>query len=44
MLKVDRGDFATRTPYADHPVSIGYGATISAPHMVIVIVISLSSN
>ncbi|VDK70139.1 unnamed protein product [Litomosoides sigmodontis] len=33
MLKVDRGDFTTRTPYADHPVSIGYGATISAPHM-----------
>ncbi|CAG9532448.1 unnamed protein product [Cercopithifilaria johnstoni] len=33
MLKVDRGDFTTVTPYGDHPVSIGYGATISAPHM-----------
>uniref|UniRef100_A0A0N5A8P3 Protein-L-isoaspartate O-methyltransferase n=1 Tax=Syphacia muris TaxID=451379 RepID=A0A0N5A8P3_9BILA len=33
MLKIDRGDFAPFTPYGDHPVSIGYGATISAPHM-----------
>uniref|UniRef100_A0A0R3RQ76 Protein-L-isoaspartate O-methyltransferase n=1 Tax=Elaeophora elaphi TaxID=1147741 RepID=A0A0R3RQ76_9BILA len=33
MLKVDRGDFTVVTPYGDHPVSIGYGATISAPHM-----------
>lgn len=33
MLSVDRGDFAPRTPYGDHPVSIGYSATISAPHM-----------
>ncbi|VDO33456.1 unnamed protein product [Onchocerca flexuosa] len=33
MLKVDRGDFAPVTPYGDHPVSIGHGATISAPHM-----------
>lgn len=34
MLSVDRGDFAPSTPYGDHPVSIGYSATISAPHMV----------
>uniref|UniRef100_F1L479 Protein-L-isoaspartate(D-aspartate) O-methyltransferase n=1 Tax=Ascaris suum TaxID=6253 RepID=F1L479_ASCSU len=33
MLSVDRGDFAPSTPYGDHPVSIGYSATISAPHM-----------
>ncbi|KAK6108154.1 Protein-L-isoaspartate(D-aspartate) O-methyltransferase domain protein [Brugia pahangi] len=33
MLKVDRADFTAITPYGDHPVSIGYGATISAPHM-----------
>lgn len=33
MLSVDRADFAPHTPYEDHPVSIGYGATISAPHM-----------
>ncbi|EFO28454.1 protein-L-isoaspartate O-methyltransferase [Loa loa] len=33
MLKVDRADFTSVTPYGDHPVSIGYGATISAPHM-----------
>lgn len=34
MLSVDRGDFTAVTPYGDHPVAIGYGATISAPHMV----------
>ncbi|VDN06121.1 unnamed protein product [Thelazia callipaeda] len=33
MLQIDRGDFTSTTPYGDHPVSIGYGATISAPHM-----------
>ncbi|VDN24953.1 unnamed protein product [Gongylonema pulchrum] len=33
MLSVDRGDFTAVTPYADRPVGIGYGATISAPHM-----------
>ncbi|VDK18479.1 unnamed protein product [Anisakis simplex] len=33
MLEVDRGDFAPQTPYGDHPVGIGYAATISAPHM-----------
>eukprot|EP01084_Bolivina_argentea_P002912 5430_1 len=33
MKKVDRADFAPRNPYQDKPQSIGYGATISAPHM-----------
>ena len=26
-----RNDYAPRRPYSDHPQSIGYGATISAP-------------
>lgn len=33
MLKVDRGHFTNRDKYADSPQSIGYKATISAPHM-----------
>ncbi|KAI8847164.1 protein-L-isoaspartate O-methyltransferase [Chytridium lagenaria] len=36
MLKVDRANYVPpecAKPYRDHPVSIGYGATISAPHM-----------
>lgn len=33
MLKVDRGDFCPSTPYQDCPQYIGFGATISAPHM-----------
>lgn len=33
MLKVDRADFAPKDPYIDKPQSIGYNATISAPHM-----------
>uniref|UniRef100_A0A7S1CBR0 protein-L-isoaspartate(D-aspartate) O-methyltransferase n=1 Tax=Bicosoecida sp. CB-2014 TaxID=1486930 RepID=A0A7S1CBR0_9STRA len=34
MLKVDRADFAPRgTAYQDAPQLIGYGVTISAPHM-----------
>lgn len=37
MLKVDRGNFSKHDHYADAPSSIGYGATISAPHMVIII-------
>jgi protein-L-isoaspartate(D-aspartate) O-methyltransferase len=38
MLAVDRGEFSADQgeAYADHPHSIGYGATISAPHMHIV--------
>ncbi|KAL3696165.1 hypothetical protein R1sor_010241 [Riccia sorocarpa] len=35
MLKVDRGHFVPEdgSPYDDCPQSIGYGVTISAPHM-----------
>ncbi|KAI9276756.1 protein-L-isoaspartate O-methyltransferase [Phascolomyces articulosus] len=33
MKAVDRNDYAPRYPYLDEPQSIGYGATISAPHM-----------
>ena len=33
MLSVDRKYFAPKGPYYDSPCSIGYGATISAPHM-----------
>lgn len=36
MLQVDRSDFVinpTMMPYFDQPQSIGYNATISAPHM-----------
>ncbi|KAH7730042.1 L-isoaspartate [Aphelenchoides avenae] len=33
MKAVDRGDFTQHNPYEDCPQSIGYGATISAPHM-----------
>ena len=35
MRTVDRGDFAKRNFYEDFPQYIGYGATISAPHMVL---------
>ncbi|CAL8088225.1 unnamed protein product [Calicophoron daubneyi] len=33
MLSVDRGSFTKYYPYDDRPISIGYSATISAPHM-----------
>ncbi|OBZ81984.1 Protein-L-isoaspartate(D-aspartate) O-methyltransferase [Choanephora cucurbitarum] len=33
MKKVDRKDFCPRDPYEDSPQTIGYAATISAPHM-----------
>lgn len=33
MLSVDRADFCSVNPYFDSPESIGYNATISAPHM-----------
>lgn len=33
FLEVDRAHYAPRSPYEDHPQSIGHGATISAPHM-----------
>lgn len=34
LLTVDRGNFVDSSKYVDSPMSIGYGATISAPHMV----------
>ena len=34
MLAVDRGHFVSSNQYMDSPQYIGYGATISAPHMV----------
>ncbi|CAD6196451.1 unnamed protein product [Caenorhabditis auriculariae] len=33
MLAVDRGDFTNNNPYEDRPQTIGFNATISAPHM-----------
>eukprot|EP00735_Rhodelphis_limneticus_P004024 TRINITY_DN15572_c0_g1::TRINITY_DN15572_c0_g1_i1::g.28483::m.28483 TRINITY_DN15572_c0_g1::TRINITY_DN15572_c0_g1_i1::g.28483 ORF type:complete len:249 (-),score=26.27,sp/P22062/PIMT_RAT/55.16/7e-80,PCMT/PF01135.14/1.4e-73,Methyltransf_31/PF13847.1/3.7e+03,Methyltransf_31/PF13847.1/1.5e-08,Methyltransf_18/PF12847.2/5.9e-08,Methyltransf_26/PF13659.1/0.00024,Methyltransf_26/PF13659.1/4.4e+03,GCD14/PF08704.5/0.00033,PrmA/PF06325.8/0.00045,Ubie_methyltran/PF01209.13/0.0006,Methyltransf_11/PF08241.7/0. len=34
MLSIDRGKYtSSSSPYADHPEPIGYGQTISAPHM-----------
>ncbi|KAL2816858.1 protein-L-isoaspartate O-methyltransferase [Aspergillus cavernicola] len=33
MMAVDRGHYAPSRPYSDSPQAIGYGATISAPHM-----------
>ena len=33
MRKVDRGNYCDYSPYMDSPQSIGYGVTISAPHM-----------
>ncbi|KAL4783971.1 protein-L-isoaspartate O-methyltransferase [Aspergillus varians] len=33
MMAVDRGHYAPSRPYSDSPQPIGYGATISAPHM-----------
>lgn len=36
LLSVDRGNFIDNEKYVDSPRSIGFGATISAPHMVMV--------
>ncbi|KAI8075067.1 protein-L-isoaspartate O-methyltransferase [Gongronella butleri] len=33
MEAVDRGDYCRFAPYQDSPQSIGFGVTISAPHM-----------
>lgn len=33
MNKVDRADFTSSCPYEDSPQYLGFGATISAPHM-----------
>jgi len=38
MLQVDRGKYAKFNPYMDAPQGIGYGVTISAPHMVLYII------
>lgn len=34
MIKTDRKYYSPGNPYMDAPQSIGYGVTISAPHMV----------
>lgn len=34
MQAVDRGNYVSNLPYLDQPQGIGYGVTISAPHMV----------
>ena len=34
MKAIDRADFCKHNPYQDSPQGIGYGVTISAPHMV----------
>lgn len=34
MLSVDRGKYVKENSYRDAPQGIGYGVTISAPHMV----------
>ena len=34
MHAVDRKHYAKGSPYQDAPQGIGYGVTISAPHMV----------
>lgn len=33
MLSVDRGNYCRNNPYMDSPQGIGFGVTISAPHM-----------
>ncbi|XP_059472992.1 protein-L-isoaspartate(D-aspartate) O-methyltransferase isoform X2 [Neocloeon triangulifer] len=33
MLRTDRGKYSESSPYLDAPQGIGYGVTISAPHM-----------
>ncbi|KAF9419448.1 hypothetical protein BGZ94_009398, partial [Podila epigama] len=43
MLAVDRGNYSRFNPYEDAPQTIGYGATISAPHMHAAALESLSS-
>ena len=37
MRAVDRKNYAKGVPYQDAPQGIGYGVTISAPHMVRII-------
>ena len=33
MRRVERGNYSPKSPYVDSPQHIGYGVTISAPHM-----------
>lgn len=33
MLSIDRSNYSKHQPFMDAPQSIGYGVTISAPHM-----------
>lgn len=33
MTTIDRGNYCKNNPYMDAPQRIGYGVTISAPHM-----------
>lgn len=42
MTTVDRGNYVTHNPYMDAPQGIGYGVTISAPHMVCTLVLMCS--
>lgn len=42
MSSVDRGNYSHPTyAYVDSPQGIGYGATISAPHMVHFLIIKI---
>lgn len=36
MLHLDRAKYVKNNAYMDAPQSIGYGVTISAPHMVVI--------
>lgn len=38
MCQVDRAKYTHSNPYLDSPQGIGFGATISAPHMVIILI------
>ena len=44
MAAVDRGEYSEQSPYMDSPQSIGYGVTISAPHMASYLVSFLKIN
>lgn len=43
MSQVDRKYYSEHNPYMDAPQGIGYGATISAPHMVTIKILLLYS-
>ena len=44
LQRVDRANYAPQFPYEDTPMPIGYGQTISAPHMHACKLILLLSN